>query len=66
MNNLSENATIIYIPVNEITAHPNNPRKDLGDLTELSESIRKNGVPPKPDGCAECGRELRLYCGNRP
>lgn len=29
MNNLSENATIIYIPVNEITAHPNNPRKDL-------------------------------------
>lgn len=44
MNNLSENATIIYIPVNEITAHPNNPRKDLGDLTELSESIRKNGV----------------------
>lgn len=44
MNNLSENATIIYIPVNEITAHPNNPRKDLGDLMELSESIRKNGV----------------------
>lgn len=44
MNNLSENATITYIPVNEITAHPNNPRKDLGDLTELSESIRKNGV----------------------
>lgn len=24
--------------------HPKNPRKDLGDLTELTESIKKNGI----------------------
>lgn len=27
-----------------IYQHPDNPRKDLGDLTELSESIRKKGI----------------------
>lgn len=35
---------IINIKVDEIYQHPDNPRKDLGDLTELSDSIRKNGV----------------------
>lgn len=35
---------IINIKVDEIYQHPDNPRKDLGDLTELSESIKKNGV----------------------
>lgn len=27
-----------------IRQHPDNPRKDLGDLTELSESIKKKGI----------------------
>ena len=27
-----------------IHQHPDNPRKDLGDLTELSESIKKKGI----------------------
>lgn len=35
---------IINIKLEEIYQHPDNPRKDLGDLTELSESIKKNGV----------------------
>lgn len=35
---------IVNIGVNKIHPHPDNPRKDLGDLTELSESIKKNGV----------------------
>ena len=35
---------IINIKLEEIYQHPDNPRKDLGDLTELSDSIRKNGV----------------------
>ena len=30
--------------VEHIHPHPENPRKDLGDLTELVESIKKNGV----------------------
>ena len=35
---------IIMIPVDQLLHHPENPRKDLGDLTELAESIRKNGI----------------------
>ena len=35
---------ITMIPVEQLHHHPENPRKDLGDLTELTESIRKNGV----------------------
>ena len=35
---------IIMIPIGQLHHHPENPRKDLGDLTELSESIKKNGV----------------------
>lgn len=35
---------IVMIPVERLEHHPENPRKDLGDLTELAESIRKNGV----------------------
>lgn len=32
------------IALENIFPHPDNPRKDLGDLTELTESIKKNGV----------------------
>lgn len=39
-----ENRTLTYLPVAEIFPHPDNPRKDLGDLTELAESIRANGI----------------------
>lgn len=30
--------------IDQIHPHPNNPRKDLGDLTELAESIKKKGI----------------------
>lgn len=36
--------TLTEIELEKIHAHPQNPRKDLGDLTELAESIRKNGI----------------------
>lgn len=45
-----------YIPIEQLHHHPKNPRLDLGDLTELSESIRQRGVMqnltvvPRPDG----------------
>ena len=32
------------INIKNIIPHPENPRKDLGDLEELTESIRKNGI----------------------
>lgn len=35
---------IIYIQAEHIRPHPDNPRKELGDLSELEESIRKNGI----------------------
>lgn len=31
------------IEINKLFPHPQNPRKELGDLKELSESIKKMG-----------------------
>ena len=36
--------SIFQIPVSKIEPHPQNPRKDLGDLTELCDSISRNGI----------------------
>ena len=35
---------IVNISVDRLWPHPKNPRKETGDLTELAESIRKNGI----------------------
>ena len=35
---------IKMIPIINLMHHPDNPRKDLGDLSELAESIRVNGI----------------------
>lgn len=32
------------IPIEDLHSHPDNPRKDLGDLTELADSIKANGI----------------------
>ena len=37
-------AEIKYIPVSKLWGHPDNPRKGPGDVTELAESIKVNGV----------------------
>lgn len=48
--------TIKQLSINLIDPHPENPRKNLGNLTELAESIKANGimqnltVVPKDDG----------------
>lgn len=34
----------INIPVRDLHPHPKNPRKNLGDLEELTDSIKKNGI----------------------
>ena len=39
-----KNTNLVEIPLTSISPHPQNPRKDLGDLTELTESIRKSGI----------------------
>lgn len=35
---------VINIPLSQIYPHPDNPRKNLGDLDELTDSIKKNGL----------------------
>lgn len=35
---------ITMINIKDLHPHPDNPRKSLGDLSELTESIRKNGI----------------------
>lgn len=41
---MNQAQTITFIPVGRLLAHPENPRKDLGDLTELTDSIRTKGI----------------------
>lgn len=41
---LAQISAITFIPINELFPHPDNPRKDLGDLTELAESIKAKGI----------------------
>ncbi len=35
---------LVYLDVDKLFPHPDNPRKDLGDLTELKDSIKVSGV----------------------
>lgn len=43
-NENTRQGAIVGIPAEKIWQHPDNPRKDLGDLAELTESIKKNGI----------------------
>ena len=35
---------IEFIKIEKLHPHPDNPRKDLGDLTELADSIKRSGI----------------------
>lgn len=37
-------AEITYIPIDHLHPHPDNPRRDVGDVTELADSIRAKGI----------------------
>ena len=37
-------SNIVMLPIHDLHPHPDNPRKDVGDVTELAESIKVNGV----------------------
>lgn len=45
---------LTMLDINKIIPHPKNPRKEIGDIEELTESIRKNGIMQNltviPDG----------------
>ena len=36
--------SLVLLPVDRLRPHPDNPRKDLGDIQELADSIKVNGV----------------------
>ena len=38
------NSQMVYLSIGELFPHPDNPRRELGDLTELADSIKQNGV----------------------
>lgn len=38
------NSQMVYLSIDELFPHPDNPRRELGDLTELADSIKQNGV----------------------
>ena len=67
-NNMSK---IEMIEISKLHHHPLNPRKDLGDLEELTKSIQKNGImqnltviPGKGIGCIP-DDEYAVLIGNR-
>lgn len=35
---------LVYLNTEDILPHPKNPRKELGDLSEMAESIKANGI----------------------
>lgn len=35
---------IVYISITKLYPHPDNPRKDIGDISELAESIKARGI----------------------
>ena len=41
---MENNESLVYLKVAELYPHPENPRKDLGDLSELTASIKENGI----------------------
>lgn len=56
---------IIYISVEKLHPHPDNPRKDLGDLTELAESIKAKGVLQNLTVVPATEDEYRIIIGHR-
>ena len=41
---MNRKKSIVWLKRSQLEPHPDNPRKDLGDLEELRESIRQNGI----------------------
>lgn len=59
---MEERRDIVYIGIDHIHTHPENPRKDLGDLTELAESMKKQGVFTEFNGCSGRRTAWRVLC----
>lgn len=56
---------ITQIAINLIDPHPENPRKNLGDLTELAESIKANGIMQNLTVIPKDGNRYTVVIGHR-
>ena len=43
-NEIKRRKSVSNLSISRLHHHPNNPRKNIGDITELTESIKKNGI----------------------
>lgn len=59
------NGLMCKIPVDKLIPHPDNPRKDLGDLTELAASIEAKGVLQNLTVVPEGDDTYRIIIGHR-
>ena len=41
---IANTGNLVMLPIGMLHPHPNNPRKELGNLTELADSIRAKGI----------------------
>lgn len=55
---------LTMIPIDKLFPHPDNPRKDLGDVTELAESIKHSGIMQNLTVVPHEGR-YRVIIGHR-
>ena len=55
------------VPVDQLLPHPSNPRRDVGDVTELADSIREHGIRQNLLAVPDPGDEsrFRLVIGHR-
>lgn len=60
---------MVYLPIDRLHPHPDNPRKELGDLTELADSIRANGIYQNltvvPDDPTSPSTDFTVVIGHR-
>lgn len=61
--------TIVDIPVSQLMPNPHNPRRDVGDVTELADSIRAQGIKQEllvtPAGDRDGVPQYRVVIGHR-
>ena len=59
------NNNIEYISIENLIPHPKNPRKELGDLTELADSIKANGIYQNLTVVDNCDSTYTIIIGHR-
>ena len=56
---------LIYVRIDKIFPHPDNPRKDLGDLQELADSIKSKGIMQNLTLVPRDGETYTVIIGHR-